>query len=128
MYKLQYHSGAELQTTLKQIAQDLMGADPGINKNLIHAINSVQWIKLTNSLLATGTPEVLTRLKELIQNVDVPLRQVFIEVLIIETSLLNNQQFGLQWGTKKSNISTALAQASATSPLQITKLRYSCPL
>ncbi len=100
IYKLQYHSGAELQTNLKQIGQDLMNSDPNINKNLIHAINSIQWIKNTNSLLATGTPDVLVRLRELIQGVDSPLRQVFIEVLIIETSLANNQQFGLQWGGK----------------------------
>ena len=55
---------------------------------------------MTNSLLATGTPEVLTKLKELIQNIDTPLRQVFIEVLIIETQMANTQSFGLQWGSK----------------------------
>jgi len=55
---------------------------------------------MTNSLVATGNPEVLTKVKELINNIDVPLRQVFIEVLIIQTTLSNNQQFGLQWGGK----------------------------
>ncbi len=100
VYKLQYHSGSELQTTLKQIGHDLMASEPGVNKNLIHAINSIQWVKMTNSLLATGTPETLTRLRELIESVDVPLRQVFIEVLIVQTTLSNSQTFGLQWGNK----------------------------
>lgn len=100
VYKLQYHAGSELQPTLRQIATDLLTGDPTISRNLINAINSVQWIKMTNSLLATGTPEVLTRIRELIQSVDVPLRQVFIEMLIIETTIANNQQFGLQWGGK----------------------------
>lgn len=100
VYKLQYHPGSDLQTTLKQIGHDLMASDPGVNKNLIHAINSIQWVKMTNSLLATGTPDTLTRLRELIESVDVPLRQVFIEVLIVQTTLTNSQTFGLQWGNK----------------------------
>jgi type III secretion protein C len=100
VYKLQYHTGQEIQQTLKAISSDLSAADPNTGKNLLNAINSVQWVKITNSLLATGSPEVLTQLKELIQNLDVPLRQVFIEVLIIQTTITNNQQFGLQWGGK----------------------------
>ncbi|MBS0629850.1 MAG: hypothetical protein JSS30_06465 [Verrucomicrobia bacterium] len=100
VYKLQYHQGSELQETLKKVGTDLSSANPHTVSDLLAAINSIQWIKMTNSLLATGTPEVLTQLKELIQNIDVPLRQVFIEVLIIETQLANTQSFGLQWGSK----------------------------
>ncbi|HSX11990.1 MAG TPA: secretin N-terminal domain-containing protein [Rhabdochlamydiaceae bacterium] len=97
VYKLRYHQGTEIQTALKQVAQNLSGSE-GLDKNIVTAINSLQWIKITNSMLATGTPEVLAQLKELIQNVDVPLRQVFIEVLIIETTLADTLTFGLQWG------------------------------
>jgi len=100
VYKLHYHPGNEIQQTLKKIASDLAAANPETGSNLMKAINSLQWIKITNSLLATGTPDVLTQLKELIKNIDVPLRQVFIEVLIIRTTIVNNQQFGLQWGSK----------------------------
>ena len=100
VYKLHYHTGLELQETLKKIGADLSASDPHSGSKLLSAINSIQWIKITNSLLATGSPEVLTQLKELIQNIDVPLRQVFIEVLIIRTTITNNQQFGLQWGSK----------------------------
>lgn len=100
VYKLQYHPGGELQETLKKVGQDLSASNPHTVSQLLAAINSLQWIKMTNSLLATGTPEVLTQLKELIQNIDIPLRQVFIEVLIIQTQIGNTQQFGLQWGSK----------------------------
>lgn len=139
IYKLHYHRGQELKDTLKSISQDL-SLDPQNNKALLTAINSIQWIQITNSLLATGSPEVLTKVKELIKNIDVPLRQVFIEVLIIQTTISNNQQFGLQWGSKvqylnrfaggTSNfpapsstsatanqaLSTGLSQVSATTP------------
>jgi type II secretory pathway component GspD/PulD (secretin) len=100
IYKLQYHQGTAIQEALKKVGQEMAASGNVAGKNLMSAISSIQWITLTNSLLATGTPEVLTKLKELIQNLDVPLRQVFIEILVIETALTNNQQFGLQWGSK----------------------------
>lgn len=107
VYKLHYHFGEEIQKALKEIAEALKA--PESSKELADAIHSLQWIKQTNSLLGTGMPEVLTRLKELIASLDVPLRQVFIEVLVIETDVNNTQSFGLQWGSqfqwlKKSTI------------------------
>ncbi|MDN3505985.1 MAG: secretin N-terminal domain-containing protein [Simkaniaceae bacterium] len=112
IYKLHYHQGKELQETLKKIGTDLSQTDPETGSRLMKAINSIQWIKMTNSLLATGTPDVLTQLKELIQNIDIPLRQVFIEVLIIQTTLNNNQQFGLQWGGKAQYLNRFAASTS----------------
>lgn len=100
IYKLQYLQGSDLLSTLKTIGAELTTGTSTVGKELITAINSVQWIKVTNSLLATGNPEILTQLRELIENIDTPLRQVFIEVLIIQTSIFNNQEFGLQWGGK----------------------------
>ncbi|HEY5259683.1 MAG TPA: hypothetical protein VIJ46_03475, partial [Rhabdochlamydiaceae bacterium] len=98
VYKLQYHPGDQLQTALKQVATDLAASGSPLNQELANASNSMQWIQMTNSLLATGKSETLMKLRDLIQNLDVPLRQVFIEVLIIQTSLGNGQAFGLQWG------------------------------
>jgi type III secretion protein C len=37
-------------------------------------------------------------LKELVKNLDIPLKQVFIEVLVLQTSLANGLTFGLEWG------------------------------
>ncbi len=97
VYKLQYHPGDDIQIALKQVAVSLSksAASPTA---LIDAINSIQWIQVTNSLLCSGQQDVLVKLRDLIQNLDVPLRQVFIEVLVIETTLLNSQSFGLMWG------------------------------
>ncbi|NGX39488.1 MAG: Type II secretion system protein D [Chlamydiae bacterium] len=105
IYKLHYNSGKSIQETLREVGNELSIASPQEDKPLADAIKSIQWIKATNSLLATGSPDVLTQLKELIQNVDVPLRQVFIEVLIIQTTITNSQQFGLQWGGKVQYLS-----------------------
>lgn len=119
VYKLHYHKGIEIQEALKKIGSDLSQADPQTGSKILSAINSLQWIKMTNSLLATGSPDVLTQLKELIQNIDVPLRQVFIEVLIIKTTLSNNQQFGLQWGGKAQYLNRFAAGTSVFPSPQI---------
>lgn len=104
VYKLQFHKGDEIQTALKQIARDLAETAPVQEKgaphnNLFQAINTIQWLQLTNSLICSGDQETLTRLKELIKNLDVPLKQVFIEMLVVETTLTNALNFGLEWGT-----------------------------
>jgi type II secretory pathway component GspD/PulD (secretin) len=98
VYKLQFHKGDEIQGALRQIAKDLILTNAPINQNLLNSINSIQWLEVTNSLLCSGDQETLTRLRELIKNLDIPLKQVFIEMLVIQTSLTNALTFGLEWG------------------------------
>lgn len=100
VYKLQYHHGSAIQEALKKIGKELATKDTSANQSILDAINSLQWIHVTNSLVGTGNQHALEKIKELIRNLDVPLKQVFFEVLIIETTLLNTQDFGLQWGSK----------------------------
>ncbi|MFI5334667.1 MAG: hypothetical protein ACHQT8_05845, partial [Chlamydiales bacterium] len=96
--KLQYHQGTDILTAMKQVATELGKASATSSQTLVDAINSLQWISVTNSLIGTGEQDILAKLQELIKSLDVPLRQVFIEVLIIETTLANLQNYGLQWG------------------------------
>jgi type III secretion protein C len=99
VYKLQYHKGDEIQGALHQIASDLIKSNANVKESLLSAINSIQWIQVTNSLLCSGDQETMTRLRELIKNLDVPLKQVFVEMLVIETTLANLMDFGLDWGS-----------------------------
>ncbi len=101
IYKLKYHQGSEIEDALKKIAIDL-GKIKSSEKNqsLLDAIESVQWVQVTNSLIGTGTPQSLAKLKNLIKNIDTPLEQIFIEILVIETDLSNALNFGLRWGTQ----------------------------
>lgn len=96
VYKLQYHQGSEIEDAIKKIALDL-GNQPERPVKLLAAIQSMQWVKVTNSLLCSGDPETLQALKKLIVSLDVPLRQVFIEVLVIETDVKKGMEFGLEW-------------------------------
>lgn len=106
VYKLQYHGGDDIQVALKQVVASLAKSS-GESSALSDAVASLQWIKVTNSLLSTGQEGVLIKLKELIQNLDTPLKQVFIEVLVIETRLSNAQNFGLQWGSQMQYLNKA---------------------
>ncbi len=96
VYKLQYHQGSDIEETLKKIAGDLR-TRPDHPQKLIEAIQTIHWVKATNSLLFSGEEETIGRLKNLIGTLDIPLRQVFIEVLVVETDARNSTEFGLQW-------------------------------
>jgi type II secretory pathway component GspD/PulD (secretin) len=98
VYKLQFHKGDEIQGALRQIAKDLIISNAPVNQGLLNSINSIQWLEVTNSLLCSGDQETLTRLRELVKNLDIPLKQVYIEMLVIQTNLTNALQFGLEWG------------------------------
>lgn len=100
VYKLQFHKGEEIQLALRAVARDLINAKSKVNKELLDSISSTQLIPMTNSLLVSGSPDTLKRLRELIRNLDIPLKQVFIEMLVIETSFSNVLQFGLNWAGK----------------------------
>ena len=115
IYKLQYHRGDQIEIALKKVAADLQsnqvsrassptakaGPPPvSAQTDLIEAINSIQWLEITNSLIGTGKPQILAKLKELLKSLDSPLRQVFIEVLVIQTTLTDDLSLGLRWGSQ----------------------------
>ena len=97
IYKLQYHQGSEILSAIKNVAIDLRN-NPTISPELIKAIGSMQWMQSTNSILYSGTEEGIEELSSLINSLDVQKKQVFIEVLVIETDVKNGQEFGLEWG------------------------------
>lgn len=96
VYKVQYHSGEEIEETVKRITGDL-ASKPETSPKYLSVLKSVQWIKSTNSLVFSGDEESLQAVKQLIVSLDTQLRQVFIEVLVVETGAQNSLDFGLQW-------------------------------
>ena len=97
VYKLQYHPGSEILGAVKNLATDLRH-HPEISTDLVKSISSMQWMQSTNSILYSGTEEGINHLNSLIKSLDVPKKQVFIEVLVIETDVKSGQEFGLEWG------------------------------
>lgn len=96
VYKLKYHNGGEIEETIKKISADL-ALKPDTSIKYLHALRSVQWVKATNSLVCSGDAEALNSVSKLVETLDAPLRQVFIEVLVVETDVKKSAEFGLQW-------------------------------
>lgn len=101
IYKLQHQSGSGIVQALTVISSDLSSqTTQKKNTSLVEAIRSTQWVEPTNSLIATGQPRVLTKLRELIESIDQPLKQVFIEILVVESNNTDDLEFGLSWGSQ----------------------------
>jgi type III secretion protein C len=96
IYKLRYRRGDNIEIALRKIANSLqlMGT---ANVDLISAINSSQWIESSNALVFTGTAIALEKVRELILEIDIPLRQVFIEMLILDTTIQDSLTYSVDW-------------------------------
>ncbi len=57
----------------------------------------VTYDKSTNSIIFIGDRETAKKIKQLIEKLDIPRKQVFVESLILETSLDNLNKFGIEW-------------------------------
>lgn len=99
IHKLQYHLGNKLIDALQDIGEKLGKIDI-TNQAFVAAIQSVQWLETSNSLLFTGDGTSLKKVRELVANLDIPLRQVFIEMLIIDTTVSNSLNFGVDWAAR----------------------------
>lgn len=99
IHKLNYRLGESIQMAIMKIAES-MRVNPDSNQNLLATISSVQWLQPSNSLIFTGTPDSLLKVKELVEEIDQPLRQVFIEMLIMDTTITDSLNYSVNWGDK----------------------------
>ena len=70
LYRIQTAAPDKLQASLKSFAGNLKQSTPQ-DKELAQALESVKYIKETNSLLFTGTSDALERLEQVIKNFDI---------------------------------------------------------
>lgn len=113
IYRLQYRSSEEIANALRAIASSLTGGgqagggptqpppNPEIaQSDLIITLNSLQPVDNNNTIVFTGTTASLDKVKKLIAQIDIPVRQVFIEALVLDTTLANSLQFSVEWAGK----------------------------
>ncbi len=53
--------------------------------------------KATNAVIVIGDKEIYQKAESLIKKLDIPRKQVYVEALIIETTLEKGSQFGVEW-------------------------------
>ena len=116
--KLRFRRGSQIVDALQKVADSLFRTGQS-NAELVATIQSIQWIEASNSLVFTGTSESLLKVRELITEIDTPLRQVFIEMLIMEATLDDSLDYGVNWGARFGGGNTSGAEAfiSQANPL-----------
>lgn len=98
LHKLQYRKGDSVMAQVQSIATSLQDS-PG-HGDLMTIINTMQWLQDSKTLVFTGTPENIEKLKDLVEQIDIPLRQVYIEMLILQTTMNELLEFGVNWGQR----------------------------
>lgn len=115
VYKLKYRGGSDIATALQDIGNNLQYTGVG-NSDLISAIYSIQWMEVNNSIVITGTQESIDKIIALLNDLDTAPSQVYIEVLIIDTTLQNSLNFGVDWvalGNEQNKLAFASGLLSA---------------
>lgn len=118
VYKLKFHNGEEISTALQKIGANLQRTGLA-NMDLVNAINSMEWIQANNSLVFSGTDKAIEKIKELLSDLDGAPKQVYIEVLIIDTELSNSLDFGVEWvalGNEQEKLAFATALLDEAPP------------
>ncbi len=99
IYKLQYRRTDEAISALQSIGAALQDSgDP--NRELVDCIRTAQAIDSTNSIVLSGIPEAVQGAVDLLKAVDISRRQVFLELLILQTTISNSLDFGVEWGAR----------------------------
>jgi type III secretion protein C len=118
IFKLKYRKGDQVSEALRNIGETLQNSE-ALNQDFINSINTVQWIESSNSLIFTGTPAALSKVIEFIHEIDIPLRQVFIEMLIMDMTLTDSLIYGVNWGTQLGGGNVALGESFVSGVSQI---------
>ena len=121
MYKLKYQNGSQIAQALRFIGSNLL-ITSSMNQDFINTINTASWLEVNNSIVVVGSKKNVDKIVNLLDGLDLPPKQVYIEVLILETTLENSWDFGVQWialGQDRSNLaySTGLLSNSEKSSI-----------
>jgi general secretion pathway protein D len=94
MYGLKNAKASSAADVLRTLLQgDGVGGEEGVNTRGVLVAADAE----TNSVLVLAEPRIQRQVESIIAHLDRPLDQVFVEALIVETSLDNSQDFGVEW-------------------------------
>jgi len=89
-----------------------------LSKNPLFKKSSISYDSATNSIIVLGSPEIYDKIEKLISKLDIPLKQVYVEALILETSLSKLSEFGIEWsGVASKNSNVGFTNNSTTGTL-----------
>lgn len=118
IHKMQYRRGDIILSEIRSIGESLRNTTG--NDELLATIDTAQFLEDAKAIVIAGTAENIEKIKELIEQIDIPLRQVYIEMLILQTTVADSLNFSCNFATRFGGGNQAGSQGflSGASPLQ----------
>ncbi|MBL6812599.1 MAG: type II secretion system secretin GspD [Luminiphilus sp.] len=121
---LEYADATEIAEVLTRVMQNISRLEEGgSNKRAGNGESTIEADEGTNSLIITADTDEMAALEAVIARLDIRRAQVLIEAIIVEVTVLEGQELGLQWlfandsGVYGSNITTNEARRNSLSQL-----------
>ncbi|MCK5288826.1 MAG: hypothetical protein KAJ79_07135, partial [Candidatus Omnitrophica bacterium] len=115
------------QTPLTTNVITLNFVDIDAAKNYLKAILSkrgtLEGDPRTNSLIITDTPDIISKAKEIVYQLDIKTPQVLIEVLMVDKKIEDDFNLGIEWALSDTNVNVptrSIEQSLLTSDATIT--------
>ena len=121
---LEYADATEIAEVLTRVMQNISRLEEGgSNKRASSGESTIEADEGTNSLIITADTDEMAALEAVIARLDIRRAQVLIEAIIVEVTVLEGQELGLQWlfandnGVYGSNVTTNEARRNRLSQL-----------
>ena len=121
---LEYADATEIAEVLTRVMQNISRLEEGgSNKRASSGESTIEADEGTNSLIITADTDEMAALEAVIARLDIRRAQVLIEAIIVEMTVTEGQDLGLQWlfandnGVYGSNITTNEARRNSLSQL-----------
>ena len=101
VYKLRYAAGADIQTALLGFLQNKFQQEATQFQTTFQTIQrnvNIVAEPVSNTLLISAAPQYFDEIVRLIEKLDSAPPQVYVQVIIAEVTLRNNQEFGVEIG------------------------------
>lgn len=100
-FQLKYKSVEEFKSMLENTTQGSTGT--GSRNSMLTSRGSAMFDTGTNTMIITDTQEVITKFEKLVEQLDVPVRQVMIEARIVEANEGFQRELGVRWSAASTD-------------------------
>lgn len=113
VFYLKNAKAEDVEKVLLKVINSISPNQQNQNKSASNIKANISADKSTNSIIAIGDQELYVNLASLIEKMDIPRRQVYVESLILESSLDESKEFGVDWyGGGNTNNTTIIGSAN----------------
>lgn len=101
--KLKFGKAKELAPVLSKVSQSLMKVNNNGSKAANQSAVSIEADEASNALIITASGDVMESIMQVVEQLDVPRRQVLVEAIIVEIVGDDGKKLGFDWMVGDSN-------------------------